>query len=69
MASTYTHTYIYCRIKFAAKCKLQGRDVRWKGAVENLYGIKQNEKVVKCYWVKFKWVGVKRWKVKSSEVE
>jgi hypothetical protein len=34
-------------------------DVRWSGAVGNLNGIKRNERVVKCSWLKFKWKEVK----------
>ena len=34
-------------------------DVRWNGAVGNLNGVKPNERVVKCRWVKFKWQEVK----------
>jgi len=34
-------------------------DVRWNGTVGNLDGVKPNEKVVKCSWVKFKWEEVK----------
>jgi hypothetical protein len=30
-------------------------DERWNGAVGNLNGVKPNEWVVKCSWVKFKW--------------
>ena len=36
--------------------KVKCSDVRWKGAVKNLNGVKANERVVKCSWVKFKWV-------------
>jgi len=34
-------------------------DVRLNGAVRNLSGVKPNERVVKCSWVKFKWEEVK----------
>jgi len=34
-------------------------DVRGNGAVGNLNGVKSNERVVKCIWVKFKWEEVK----------
>jgi hypothetical protein len=34
-------------------------DARWNGAVGNLNGIKPNERVVKCIWVKFNWEEVK----------
>jgi len=33
--------------------------VRWNGVVGNLNGVKPNERVVKCSWVKFKWEEVK----------
>jgi hypothetical protein len=33
--------------------------VRWNGAVENLNGIKPNERVVKWRWLRFKWEEVK----------
>jgi len=42
-------------------------DVRWSGAVGNLNGVKQNERVVKRSWVKFKREEVKC--RKCSEVE
>jgi hypothetical protein len=35
------------------------RDVRWKGTVGNLSGVKPNERAVKCSWVKFWWEEVK----------
>jgi len=38
-------------------------DVRWNRAVGNLNGVKPNERVVKCSWVKFKWEEVKCSKV------
>jgi len=34
-------------------------DVRRNGAVENLIGVKPNERVVKCRWVKIKLEEVK----------
>jgi hypothetical protein len=30
-------------------------DVRCSGGVENLNGVRTNERVVNCSWVKFKW--------------
>jgi hypothetical protein len=30
-------------------------DARLNGVVGNLNGVKPNERVVKCSWVKFKW--------------
>ena len=38
-------------------------DVRWNGVVWNLNGVKPNERVVKCCWVKFKWEEMKCWQV------
>jgi len=34
-------------------------DVKWNGTVGHLNGVKPNERVVKCNWVKFKWEEVK----------
>jgi hypothetical protein len=34
-------------------------DVRWSAALVNLSGVKPNDRVVKCRWVKFKWEKVK----------
>ena len=34
-------------------------DVMWNGEVENLNGIKTNERVMKCSWVSFKCEEVK----------
>ena len=42
-------------------------DVRWNGAVGNLNGVKPNEMVVKCRWVKF---NERKWSVdKWNEVQ
>jgi hypothetical protein len=38
---------------------VKGSDVRRNGEVENLNGVKPNERVVKRSWVKFKWEEVK----------
>jgi len=43
-------------------------DVRLNGTVGNLYGVKPNERVVKCSWVKFKWEEVKCRQLKWSEM-
>ena len=41
-------------IPYQMKCS----DVGWNGAVGNLNGVKPNERVAKCSWVKLKW---KKW--------
>ena len=38
--------------------------MRGNGGVGNLNGVKPNERVLKCSWVKFKWAEVKCQKVK-----
>jgi hypothetical protein len=43
-------------------------DVRWNGAGGILNGVKPNERVVKCRWVKFKWEEVKCQQVQWSGV-
>jgi len=50
------HPYVGSAVKWSeVKCS----DVGWNAEVRNLNGVKPNERVVKCSWVKFKWEEVK----------